>query len=70
MLGAVCRALTLVNPARTKQRLAERGITTVNTPTRNQFGATVMQPITYIDEANLYRYIFQSHKAEAEKFQD
>lgn len=69
-LADVCRALTLVNPARTKQRLAERGITIVNTPTRNQFGATVMQPMTYIDEANLYRCIFQSRKAEAENFQD
>lgn len=70
MLADVCRALTLVNPARTKQRLPERGITTVNTPTLNQFGAKVMQPMTYIDEANLYSGIFQSHKAEAEKFQD
>jgi len=68
-LTDVCRALTLANVARTKQRLAERGVTTVNTPTLNQFGATVMQAMTYIDEANLYRCIFQSRKAEAEKFQ-
>ncbi len=69
-LADVCRALTLVNPARTKQRLAERGIATTDTPTLNQFGAMVMQPMTYIDEANLYSGIFQSYKAEAEKYQD
>lgn len=68
-LADVCRALTLANVARTKQRLNERGVTTVNTPTLNQFGATVMLSMTYIDEANLYRCIFQSRKAEAEKFQ-
>ena len=39
-------------------------------PTRNQYGTTVMQQMTYIDEANLYRCIFQSRKAEAGKQKD
>ena len=69
-LADVCRALDIKNAARTKQRLNERGITTMNTPTHNQFGATVLVAMTYIDEANLYRCIFQSRKAEAERFQD
>jgi prophage antirepressor-like protein len=68
-LTDVCRALTLSTPAKVKQRLSERGMNSIHTPTQNQFGATVMQPMTYIDEANLYRCIFQSRKAEAEKFQ-
>ena len=42
-LADVCRALTLANTARTRQRLVERGITIVNTPTTNQHGAVVMQ---------------------------
>ncbi len=53
-----------------KSRLAERGVITADTPTRNQFGTTVMQQMTYIDEANLYRCIFQSRKAEAGKQKD
>lgn len=68
-LSDVCRALDIKNAADTKTRLQKRGIATADTPTLNQFGATVMQAMTYIDEANLYRCIFQSRKAEAEKFQ-
>ncbi len=52
------------------ERLTERGVITADTPTRNQYGTTVMQQMTYIDEANLYRCIFQSRKAEAGKQKD
>ena len=69
-LSDVCRALDIKNAADTKKRLQKRGIATIDTPTKNQYGATVMQPMTYIDEANLYRCIFQSRKAEAEMFQE
>ena len=68
-LTDVCRALDINNPRQVKSRLAERGVITADTPTRNQYGTTVMQAMTYIDEANLYRCIFQSRKAEAERFQ-
>ena len=68
-LSDVCRALDINNSRQVKSRLAEGGVITADTPTRNQFGTMVMQPMTYIDEANLYRCIFQSRKAEAEKFQ-
>ena len=68
-LADVCRALDINNSRQVKSRLAERGVITADTPTRNQFGTTVMQQMTYIDEANLYRCIFQSRKAEAGKFQ-
>lgn len=69
-LTDVCRALEINNSRQVKARLAKRGVITADTPTRNQYGAVVMQPMTYIDEANLYRCIFQSRKEEAEKFQD
>ena len=69
-LSDVCKALALTTPAKVKQRLSERGMNTIHTPTTNQYGATVMQQMSYIDEANLYRCIFQSRKAEAEQFQN
>ena len=68
-LADVCKALSLSTPAKVKQRLAERGMNSIHTPTQNQHGTVVMQLMTYIDEPNLYRCIFQSRKAEAEKFQ-
>ncbi len=68
-LADVCRALEINNPRQVKIRLEQGGVITADTPTTNQYGAVVMQPMTYIDEANLYRCIFQSRKAEAEKFQ-
>lgn len=66
----VCKALDLTNASMVKARLIKRGISTIDTPTKNQHGATVMQPMNFIDEPNLYRCIFQSRKKEAEQFQD
>lgn len=64
-LSDVAKSLGLSNSRRVKERLAQKGVTTSYTLTGR--GA---QKLTYIDEANLYRCIFQSRKAEAEKFQD
>ena len=69
-LADVCRALEIKNASDAKKRLSKRGVVTTDTPTKNQHGAVVIQQMTYIDEANLYRCIFQSRKVEAEKFQD
>ena len=69
-LSDVCKALEIVNPRQLKTRLQKRGVTTNDTPTYNQHGAVVMQKMTYIDEPNLYRCIFQSRKNEAEEFQN
>lgn len=69
-LSDVCKALEISNPCDVKKRLQQRGIVSIDTPTCNQHGTVVMQPMTYIDEANLYRCIFQSRKQEAEQFQD
>lgn len=64
-LADVCKALDLKNPSDVKSRLSARGIATTDTLT-----AGGVQPMTYISEANLYKCVFQSRKAEAEKFQD
>lgn len=68
-LTDVTRALEIANPRNVKTRLNERGVRAMDAPTYNQHGAEVMQQMTFIDEPNLYRCIFQSRKAEAEKFQ-
>lgn len=69
-LSDVCKALEINNSRDVKKRLQHRGVVTIDTPTYNQHGAMVMQKMTYIDEANLYRCIFQSRKQEAEQFQN
>ena len=69
-LSDVCKALEINNVGNVKSRLSKRGIRSMDTPTYNQHGTMVMQPMTYIDEPNLYRCIFQSRKQEAEKFQN
>lgn len=68
-LSDVCKALEIGNPSQLKARLQQRGLITNDTPTYNQHGTMVIQKMTYIDEANLYRCIFQSRKQEAEQFQ-
>ena len=69
-LSDVCKALAIGNPSDVKRRLSGRGVDTIETPIKNQFGTVVAQKMIYIDEPNLYRCIFQSRKAEAEQFQD
>lgn len=64
-LADVCKALELTNPAMVKSRLSAKGISNADTPT-----AGGVQSMIYINEANLYKCIFQSRKPEAEKFQD
>lgn len=64
-LADVCKVLELTNPAMVKSRLSAKGISNADTLT-----AGGVQSMTYINEANLYKCIFQSRKPEAEKFQD
>lgn len=64
-LNDVCRALELNNSRQVRTRLDTKGVTTNDTLTNGG-----VQPITFINEPNLYRCIFQSRKKEAEKFQD
>ena len=69
-LSDVCKALSIANHRNIVKRLTSRGVHSVDTPTYNQHGALVMQEMSFIDEPNLYRCIFQSRKKEAEQFQD
>lgn len=64
-LADVCRALEITNVGNVKARLSPKGIHSADTLT-----AGGVQSMTYIDEANLYKCIFQSRKPDAEKFQD
>jgi len=64
-LNDVCKALDIANPRNTIQRLNQKGVHSIDTPTQGG-----VQSLNFIDEPNLYRCIFQSRKAEAEKFQD
>lgn len=63
-LADVCRVLEL-QPGRTKQRLSEKGITSIKTLTNGGH-----QDLIYISEQNLYKVIMRSDKPQAEPFQD
>lgn len=64
-LADVCKALEIANVGNVKQRLSAKGIRTMDTHTK---GGT--QKMTFINEANLYKTIFQSRKDSAERFTD
>ena len=64
-LADVCKALEISNVGNVRQRLSEKGIHTADTPTNGG-----IQKMTFINEANLYRTIFQSRKESAERFTD
>ncbi|MBR5678195.1 MAG: hypothetical protein IKX20_08650 [Paludibacteraceae bacterium] len=68
-LADICKVLDLrVSP--TKYRLDERGVSQIDTPTKNQFGSVVMQQMYFVNEKNLYKVIMRSDKPQAEPFQD
>ena len=62
-LADVCKALEITNVGNVKQRLSEKGIHTADTPTKGG-----LQKMIFINEANLYKTIFQSRKDSAERF--
>lgn len=64
-LSDVCKALEISNVGNVRQRLSEKGIHTADTPTNGG-----MQKMTFINEANLYKTIFQSRKESADRFTD
>lgn len=63
-LADVCRVLEIQSGA-TKNRLDEKGISLINTPTNGG-----VQALIYINEKNLYKVIMRSDKPQAEPFQD
>lgn len=65
-LADVCKALELEQVSRVKSRLKEDGVT--NSKVIDRLGRE--QNATFINEANLYKVIFQSRKPSAERFTD
>lgn len=65
-LADICRVLELTQANKVKERLKEDGWNTI--PVIDSMGRT--QQATFINEANLYKVIFQSRKPEAENFSD
>ena len=74
-LADVCKILEIGNTSRLKARLNQAGVTSnevgVQTGLKKD-GTPAMQMIkmTFINESNLYKVIFQSRKPEAEAFTD
>ena len=64
-LADVCRALEIKNVSDCKNRLIEKGVVITDTLTNGG-----MQKMTFINEPNLYKTIFQSRKESAERFTD
>lgn len=64
-LNDVCRILEIKNSRQAKTRLSEKGVITNDILTN---GGT--QKADFINEANLYKLVFQSRKPEAERFAD
>lgn len=64
-LNDVCGVLNISNPRNLIDRLDEKGVHSIDTPTNGG-----NQKLNYVSEPNLYRVIFQSRKEEAKKFQD
>ena len=62
-LKDVCSILDLSNTSRVADRLNQKGVTTSYTLTKGG-----NQKLTYINESNLYKVIFQSRKPQAEEF--
>ncbi|HNX66487.1 MAG TPA: phage antirepressor KilAC domain-containing protein [Bacteroidales bacterium] len=62
-LADLCRILDLANSRAVRSRLNEKGVITIDTLTPGG-----PQQLTYVDEPNLYKVIFQSRKQEAEIF--
>ena len=63
-LADICRPLGIV-VADCKKRLKQKGVDSIDTLTNGG-----RQKMVFVDEANLYRAVFQSRKPEAERFTD
>ena len=62
-LSDVCKVLGLTQPSKVKERLNEKGVNTIPTPTNGG-----EQNLLYINESNFYKAVFQSRKDSAERF--
>ena len=62
-LKDVCKILEISNSRKVVERLNPKGVTTSDTLTKGG-----IKKLTYINESNLYKVIFQSRKPQAEQF--
>lgn len=74
-LSDICKALLINNPSQIKTRLNEAGIITnevgVRTGLKSDGTPSIQKmPMLFVNEANLYKTIFQSRKESAERFTD
>ena len=69
-LTDVCKILEIANVGNVATRLHKEGIRSMDISEISRFGGIRTYKINFINESNLYKCIFQSRKAEAEKFQD
>lgn len=69
-LTDVCKILEIANVGNVATRLHKEGIRNMDISEISVFGGIRTYKINFINESNLYKCIFQSRKAEAEKFQD
>ena len=67
-LADICRALGISNSRNVKSRLDEGDVRQMDTPTKNQYGAEVIQQLTYINESGLYEVIIRSDSEKAKPF--
>ena len=61
----LCNILDIKNSRDCRSRLSDSGVVTIDTLTNGG-----NQKLTYVNETNMYKVIFQSRKASAEKFTD
>lgn len=69
-LSDVARALGYARPADAVSTHCKKGVSILPTPTKNQWGSTVMQDIKYGAEGCIYRLTLKSQLPDAEEFQD
>lgn len=73
-LADVCRVLTISNPSQLKEKLDSEGMQLVDLQALSNNDPLKINELwntkaTFVDEANLYRVIFQSRKESAKRFQ-
>lgn len=64
VLRDICELLDLTTPARVAERLTQKGVSKTHTPTRGG-----SQPVTIINEPNLYRVVLRSNSPAAAPFE-
>lgn len=67
-LADICSAIGVKNHRNVIKRLDEGDVHRIDTPTKNQFGATVMQQIVFVTEPGMYDVILRSDSGKARPF--